>query len=76
MVTLSVSIEESDFLKLGLKENKISFSDLREKISIEYARTALAKCQEIAEETGLSDMTMDEINAEIRAVRDNAKNCS
>jgi hypothetical protein len=76
MMTLSVSIEESDFLKLGLKNNEISFLDLIEKISIGYARTALAKCHEIAEETGLSDMTLEEINAEIRAVRDNAKNCS
>jgi hypothetical protein len=33
------------------------------------------ECNEIAEQVGLSKMTMDEINAEIQAVRD-AKNHS
>ena len=38
--------------------------------SVEYARKALMECNEIAEQVGLSKMTMDEINAEIKAVRD------
>lgn len=76
MRTLTVSIDESEFSKLGFKENKISFSDLKEKLSIEYAKTALLKCHKIAKETGLADTTLDEINAEIQAVRHNAKNCN
>ena len=76
MRTLTISINEAEYLKLGIKENKISFSELKEKISIEYARTALAKCHEISQETGLASITMDEINAEIQAVRNNAKNCN
>ena len=39
-------------------------------ISNEYARKALLECNEIAKKEGLSEMTMDEINAEIKAVRD------
>jgi hypothetical protein len=39
-------------------------------ISREYARKALLECNEIAEQEGFSKMTMDEINAEIKAVRD------
>ena len=39
-------------------------------ISKEYAREALIECNNIAEKKGLSKMTMDEINAEIKAVRD------
>jgi len=33
------------------------------------ARQALHRCQEIAEQYGLSSMTMEEINAEIKAAR-------
>jgi hypothetical protein len=76
MRTLTVSINEAEYLKLGLKDDKISFSELKEKISIEYARAALGKCHKIAGETGLANMTMDEIDAEIQAVRKNAKNCN
>jgi hypothetical protein len=76
MRTLTVSINEAEYLKLGLKDDKISFSELKEKISIEYARAALAKCHKISRETGLVNMTMDEINAEIQAVRKNAKDCN
>ena len=43
-------------------------------ISQEYARKALLECNEIAEQKGLSKMTMDEINAEIKAVRDAKSN--
>jgi len=48
---------------------------LVEKISLEYARQSLLEYNEIAEKTGLSKMTLDEINAEIKAVSD-AKNHS
>ncbi len=57
----------------GSTSNPIPFDELKEKISIEYAREALIKCNQIAKETGLSQLTNDEINAEINAVR-NAKN--
>ncbi len=53
MRTLSVSINEVDFVKHGFKKAKISFSELKEKLGIEYAREALQKCQEIAKDTGL-----------------------
>jgi hypothetical protein len=48
---------------------KIKFTDLVEMISREYAREALLECNEIAEQVGLSKITMDGINAEIKAVR-------
>jgi hypothetical protein len=69
MRTLTVTIEESDFLKLGLKDREISFSELRDKISTEYAREALLKCHQIAEDTGLANMTLTDINAEIQTAR-------
>ena len=73
MKNLNVSINDFDFSKFGFESDNISFSDLKEKISIEYAKDALIKCNQIAQSTGLSKLTMDEINAEIKAVR-NAKN--
>lgn len=72
MRTLTVSIDDSEYSRLGLKDNKISFAELKEKISIENAGTALKKCHRIAKETGLSRLTPEEIDAEIRAVRNNA----
>ncbi len=73
MKNLTVTINDSDYEKLGFTSNPIPFDELKEKISIEYAREALIKCNQIAKETGLSQLTNDEINAEINAVR-NAKN--
>lgn len=75
MKTLSISISEKDFNKYGFSDENLSFEELIEKINVELARQALLRAQEIAEQTGLSQMTLDEINAEIQAVRD-AKNHS
>jgi Glu-tRNA(Gln) amidotransferase subunit E-like FAD-binding protein len=72
MRTISIDISDSEFLKYNFQEEKLSFTDLVEKISIELAKQALRKCQEIAEKTGLSQLSLEEINAEIQAVR-NAK---
>jgi hypothetical protein len=76
MKTIQVKVSETDFSKynLGLEE-VIKFTDLIEKVSLEYAKEALLACNEIAEKTGLSKMNMEEINAEIKALRD-AKNNS
>jgi len=73
MKTLTVPITDIDFRSLGLNTETISFAKLKEKLSIEYAKEAFQKCNMIAEEVGLSNMTLEEINAEITAVR-NAKN--
>ena len=62
-----------DYSKLGLNEGSLTFHDLKEKISIEYAKEALLKCNQIAGETGLAALTLDEINAEIKELR-NEKN--
>ena len=74
MKTLQIEISDQDYSKYNL-ENKgqLSFAELEALISIEYAKKSLTKCTEIAEQAGLSKMTLDEINSEIKAVRD-AKN--
>lgn len=74
MRTVQIKVSETDFQKYKL-QSEIKFTDLVDLISREYARKALWECNEIAKQVGLSKMTMDEINAEIKAVRD-AKNHS
>ena len=75
MRTVQIRVSETDFQKYNLGGAEIKFVDLVETISREYARKAVLECNQIAEQVGLSNMTMDEIDAEINAVR-NAKNHS
>jgi len=70
MRTLKVKVSESDFEKFKLREDEIKFTDLMEVISREYARQALLECNEIAKNVGISKMSLDEINEEIKAARD------
>jgi len=72
MRTLLIKVSETDFQKYNLGNQEIKFTDLVDLISREFSRKALLDCNEIAEQVGLSKITMDEINAEIEAVR-NAK---
>lgn len=75
MRRIQIKVSETDFLKYNLGNEEIKFTDLVQMISREYARQALLECNKIAEKVELSKMTLDEINAEIKAVRD-AKNHS
>lgn len=70
MRTIQLKVSESDFLKYNFGNAEIKFSDLEELISREYSKKALLKCNEIAHKVGLSNMTIEDINAEIKAVRD------
>ena len=72
MKTIQIKISDTDIQKYNLRNREIKFTDLVDLISVEHAREALLECNEIAKQEGLSTMTMDEINAEIKAVR-NAK---
>jgi hypothetical protein len=69
MKLLNVPIDEFEYAKLGLTSDTISFRDLKEKLNIDYAKEALIQCNDIAERTGLSQLSLDDINAEINAVR-------
>ena len=70
MQTIQIKISKTDFQKYNFGNKEIKFTDLVDLISQEYARKALLECNEIAEQNGLSKMTMDEINNEIKSVRD------
>jgi predicted CopG family antitoxin len=74
MKTLNISISDIEYNKFGLKNDHLTFSDFIEMVSNELSRQNLKKCVELAEKYGLSQLTMDDINKEIKAVRKNAKN--
>jgi hypothetical protein len=74
MRTLNVSISDIEYNKFGLKNDELTFSDFLEIVSKELIRQNLNKCLELADNYGLSKMTMDEISSEVKTVRRNAKN--
>lgn len=74
MRTLSISISELEFNKFGIKESQLNFTDFVDIVSKELTRQNLNRCLELAEKHGLSEMSMDEITNEVKAVRQNAKN--
>lgn len=69
MRTLNISISELEYNKFGLKEEELSFSELLDIVSRELMRQKLLKSVQLAEEYGLSKMTMEDIDKEIKAVR-------
>jgi hypothetical protein len=74
MRTLNVSISDIEYNKFGLKKEKLTFTDFVDLVSKELTRQNLSKCLELADKYGISNMTMDEISNEVKAVRKNAKN--
>ena len=70
MLTLEVNISDKDFKNYHLDSNKIDFSELVKRIDAENAKIALKNCLRIAEETGLDKLTEEEINFEIKQLRD------
>jgi hypothetical protein len=71
MRTVQLKISEIDFQKNNFGNNQdLLFEDLVKKINLEFARQALIDCSQIAKSSGLSKLTLEEINEEIKAVRD------
>ena len=73
MKTLKVSISDLEFNKFGLQSTDFTFSEWLDIIGREIAKQRLSRSIELSEKYGLSSMTMDDINKEVQAVRDNAK---
>jgi hypothetical protein len=62
-----------EFNNLGIKNENITFTEFTELVKREVMRNNLNNCLALAEKVGLSSMTINEINEEIKLVR-NAKN--
>jgi len=69
MKTISVQISEVEYDTFGLSKDRFYFSEIAGLIERQIAKQAMRRCVTIAEQNGLSTMTMGEINAEINAVR-------
>jgi hypothetical protein len=75
MKTINISVSDLEFNKFGLK-SKLSFSDFLDIVSRELSKQRLNESLKLAKKFGLSEMTMDEITKEVKAIRKNAKNRS
>lgn len=72
MRTLNIAISDLEYTKFGIKADQLSFTDFVDLISRELSRQNLSRCLELSERYGLSQMTMEEISAEVNAARANA----
>ena len=73
MKTLNISISDIEFNRFGLKSDNISFSDFLDIVSRELSKQRLTESLRLASKFGISELTMDEITREVKAVRENAK---
>ena len=74
MRNINISISEIEYDRLGIKKDNLSYTDLVELISRELFRQTLKRSIELAEKFGFSDLSMDDISNEVKAIRRNAKN--
>ncbi|MDR2206886.1 MAG: hypothetical protein LBE36_12115 [Flavobacteriaceae bacterium] len=69
MKTINVQMSETEYRTLGISKDIFSFSEIVNLIERQIARRALRRSVELAEKNGLSSMSMNEIDAEINAIR-------
>ncbi len=69
MRTLNISLSEQDYKKYGINSENIRFNKFIDLIKNVIAREALEKCHQIAKQSGLNNISTDEINAEINSIR-------
>lgn len=74
MKTISVSISDLEYNQFGINNDKLSFTELVDIVNKEITKQTLNKCVQLAEKYKLSKMSMDEINDEVKAVRDAKSN--
>ena len=73
MKNLTITLTDAEYEKLGVNKETLSFAELFEIIKDEISKHNLNVVTELAAKYGISEMSMDEIDEEIKAVRD-AKN--
>jgi len=69
MKTISVSISDLEYNQFGINNDRLSFTEFVDIINREITKQTLNKCIQLAEKYKLSKMSMDEINEEVKAVR-------
>jgi len=73
MKTISVSISDLEYNQFGIKKDRLSFTEFVDIVNKEITKQTLNRCIQLAEKYKLSQMSIDEISDEVKAVR-NAKN--
>jgi len=73
MKSLNITISDVEYAKFGITNNELSFSDFVDIVSKELLRKNINAAVDAADTCGLSAMTMDDITAEVQALRQNAK---
>jgi hypothetical protein len=68
---LHVAISDLEQEKSGIKAGQLSFTDFVDIISREPSPQNLKKAVELSDRYGLSNLSMDEISAAVKAVRSN-----
>jgi len=74
MKTISVSISDLEYNQFGINNDKLSFTEFVDIVNKEITKQTLNRCVQLAEKYQLSRMSMDEINDEVKAVRDAKSN--
>ena len=74
MRTLNIFISDFEYEKFDIKKDNLSFSELVDIIGRELSRQNLRKAIKLSERCGLSNISMEEISTEVKAVRNNAAN--
>ena len=69
MKTISVQISDVEYDIFGLSKKLFFFSKIADLVEKQRAKQSLRNCVAIAEQNGLSEMSMDDINAEIELAR-------
>ena len=74
MKSVNIEISDFEFNQLGLNKNTLSFSELIDIIEKRITKQTLERSIQLANKYGLSKMTMEEINDEVKARRDEKNN--
>ena len=74
MKSVNIQISDFEFNQLGLNKNTLSFSELIDIIEKRITKQTLERSIQLANKYGLSKMTMEEINDEVKARRDEKNN--
>ncbi len=75
MAILNIEASPEEIKKYNLKtKSKMTLEELVKTVSLQKGKKVLKELNKLAKETGLAKMTMKEINAEIKAVRNAKKN--
>lgn len=74
MKTLNINISDTEFENYGFQSTNLNFNELLKVINKDLFLKKLNENIEISEKYGLSELTLEDINEEIKEVRRNDKN--